>query len=306
MKKINDDVDFLKFVGKQESQYLQTKDTWRDEVLELIAGNVVALGDTLPWSKTHHCVRLRPGEVSIYAGVNGHGKSQLSGMVALWLSQHSPVVIASLEMKPERTLMRMVRQAAGCDNVSAAFAEAFLSHETDNLWIYDQLDSVEPERIIGMMHYAAQELGARHIFIDSLMKCISGTDDYNAQKDFVDRVCWLAKTENVHVHLIHHMRKRESETQRPGKFDVRGASEIVDLVDNLFIVFRNKSKEEKIRAQKAKSAPIADEVLDEADTLLTVAKQRHGEWEGHIKLWFHEKSLQYIPSRNMGPIPYRM
>lgn len=306
MKRISDDIDFLKFVGRQESQYLLTKDKWREAVMELVEGNVAYLGDPLPWSKTHQYFRLRPGEVSIYAGVNGHGKSQLSGMVALWLCQHSPVVIASLEMKPERTLMRMIRQAAGCDDVSQSFADQFLSTDTQNLWIYDQLDSVEPERILGMMHYAAQELGAKHVFIDSLMKCIAGTDDYNSQKDFVDRVCWLAKTENIHVHLIHHMRKRESEQQRPGKFDVRGASEIVDLVDNLLIVFRNKAKEEKIRSQKAQGKPVADDVLEEYDTLLTVAKQRHGEWEGNIRLWFHEKSLQYIPSRNMGAIPYRI
>ncbi|MEE8128172.1 DnaB-like helicase C-terminal domain-containing protein [Candidatus Vondammii sp. HM_W22] len=298
MKKLTSkDKDFIEFLGRQESQYLMTKDTWRDGVIDIFSGNVVALGDFLPWSKTHQAVRLRPGEVSVWAGINGHGKSMVTGQVALWLSRHSRVCIASLEMKPEATLTRMVRQASGLHNPSEECIRRFFAYETDKIWIYDQLDTVQVDRLIGMLHYSAQKLSVKHIFIDSLMKCGIGTDDYNGQKDFVDRLCWVAKSENIHIHLIHHMRKGDKETHRPGKFDVRGASEIVDLVDNLFIVFRNKVKEEKIRQKKEVDS-------DDPDTVLTVAKQRHGEWEGSIKLWFHPPSQQFVPYEGAGAIPW--
>ena len=71
-------------------------------------------GDCLPWPKTSFTVRLRTGEVSLWPGINGHGKSLLTSQVALGLvAQGRRVVIASLEMPPVKTLRRMARQAIG-------------------------------------------------------------------------------------------------------------------------------------------------------------------------------------------------
>ena len=295
--KIITDVDFLEFLGKQESQFIQSKDAWTDEVKEYMAKGVQLYGEELPWPKTHDQVRLRPGEVSLWAGINGHGKSIISGMVALWLSSRSPVLIASLEMKPHATLSRMIRQAYGVNRVQPDEVDEFMQFKSDGIYIYDQVDSVAHDRILGMVHYAAQKLGVKHVFIDSLMKCGIGSDDYNGQKDFVDRLCWAAKAENIHVHLVLHMRKGRDEAEAPGKFDVKGASEITDLVDNLFIVHRNKSKEEQIA--NGETPP-----LEDPDALLTVAKQRHGEWEGPIKLWFHAASLQYAENSSRAPMNF--
>jgi twinkle protein len=136
------------------------------------------------------------------------------------------------------------------------------------------------------------------------MKCGIGTDDYNKQKDFVDRLCWVAKSENIHIHLIHHVRKGGSERERPGKFDIKGAGEITDLVDNVFIQWRNKGKEEKVKMREAGQAVDLDD--DEADAILTVAKQRHGEWEGPLKLWFHAPSQQFIPKSCNSPMPFTL
>jgi len=290
------DEEFLEFVGKQESQYLMTKDTWRDDVKTRLGGEMGLFGDCLPWGKTHDKVRLRPGEVSIWAGINGHGKSQISGMAALWLSPHSKVLIASLEMKPAATLERMVRQASGLRQPAEKYIDSFFDKYTENVWIYDQLDTVESNRIIAMLHYAAQKLGVKHIFIDSLMKCGVGPE-LHQQKEFVDRLCWVAQAENIHIHLIHHMRKGEKEEHRPGKFDVRGASEVVDLADNLFIMWRNKAKENTIRKGN-------DPEPGTPDSVLAVAKQRHGEWEGDIMLWFDPDSQQFVPGENMGAMPW--
>jgi twinkle protein len=43
------------------------------------------------------------------------------------------------------------------------------------------------------------------------MKCVSGEDDYNSQKSFVDELTALARDHNVHIHLVHHIRKLASE-----------------------------------------------------------------------------------------------
>ena len=113
----------------------------------------------------------------------------------------------------------------------------------------------------------------------------------------MDKLCWAAKANLCHIHLVHHIRKTEKETNIPDKFDIRGASEITDLVDNVFIVFRNKAKEAKVREGQEVGE-------DDPDNLLVCAKSRHGEWEGILKLWFHQESKQYVPSPNNQTMRY--
>jgi len=288
-----DDIDFLKFVGKQESQFITNLSEFGDDIKNRFKNGINNFGDELPWNKTHDHFRLRPSEVTIWAGINGHGKSLVLSHVMAHLMKTTTCLIASLEMPIASTGNRLLRQIGGISNPTPEFVDQMLQWTDDRLWIYDELDTVKSERILGMCIYAMTELNIKHIVIDSLMKCGIGGDDYNKQKDFVDRLCWAAKTHGGHIHLVHHMRKGHSENETPDKFDVKGAGEITDLVDNLVIVHRNKSKEKKIQDNK----PVED---FEPDATLTIAKQRHGEWEGKINLWFHQESQQFTPSSSLN------
>ena len=271
MEILPSDIDFEKYLNLREYSDIRSPSHWREEVADAFTHNGQLSGDLLPWGKTHNSVQLRPGEVSIWAGINGHSKSLITGMMALWLLPVTKVCIASMEMKPALTLQRMLRQAAGCNDVAKGFQDRFLDWTDGKLWIYDRADQVP-------------------------MKCGIDDDDYNKQKRFVDQLCQLSKQLNVHVHLIAHMRKGESENKRPGKFDVLGSSALTNLVDNLFIVHRNKAKEEKIRLKQ--------EVTDaEPDITLSVAKQRHGDYEGVFNLWFHQASQQII-AKPHAPIQF--
>ena len=234
----------------------------------------------------------------------------LTTMIALWVSVSERVCIASLEMKPVETLARMVRQASGTKEVSPIYARKFMQFLEDRVAIYDQLDSVETERILGMIYYCAKELKCRHIVLDSLTKCGLKSGDAEAEKAFVDRLQWLAKSTGCHIHLICHVRKPQSagEEHRPTKFDVRGAGELTDLVDNVVLVWRNKAKE---RSQdiKAKGFTLSERDLtnlEMPDQMMTVAKQRHGQWEGEVGLWFDQSSLQFTGDSSGRTIPFEL
>lgn len=293
MSQINNinDVDFLKFVSTQESQFMVGMAHASAEIHERFRGGVSTFGDTLPWPKTHDIVRLRPGEVSLWCGINGHGKSMVTSHVAASLMLNRPVTIASLEMPIAATGHRMLRQIGSTSNPTPKFIDEMIEWTHGKLWVYDQLDTVKSERILGMVIYAASELGCGHVFIDSLMKCGVRQDDLDGQSEFVNRLCWAAKAHQVHVHLVHHMRKGESEEKIPDKFDVKGSGTVTDMVDNLFIVHRNKKKERDVAASK----PVEEMC---PDTVLRVGKQRHGEWEGDIALWFDKDSQQFIAGPN--------
>ena len=288
------DVDTLAFVGEQESQYLVGLDHFTEEVEKLLSGDQDYIGATLPWKKTHDFLRFRPGETTIWAGINGHGKSMISGMAALWMMEKQAVCIASLEMPVRQTVRRMLRQINGIKNPTMAMFNRLKDWCPENFVIYDQLDTVAADRILGMMHYAARELGVKQIFLDSLIKCGLPVDDYNAQARLMDKICWVAKSENIHIHVVMHMRKGRDETEQPGKFDVKGAGELTDLADNVLVCWRNKRKERE--REKMNAYQPHEFSVDDPDTVLTVHKQRHGEWEGPFNLWFDEVSQAFLSS----------
>jgi len=298
--------EFARYMQETEPrQKVKAASVYVQEAIDRLGKPSVQAKACLPWGKTHKVFRFRPGEVTLWAGVNGHGKSMVTGLVALSLCvQEQRVCIASFEMKPEKTIERMLRQWSGQaapteDELSdpqtlAVFRdlyEQFGGWSGQTLWFYDQQGTVKPEIILAVMRYCAHELGVQHFFIDSLMKCVANEDDYNGQKRFVDEVTAIARDSGMHVHLIHHLKKLPDESKTPDKMDVKGSGSITDQVDNLLMVWRNKPKEKNVAAGK----PVAE---GEADAMLFCEKQRNGEWEGRVSLWFHKASQQYVGSPN--------
>lgn len=279
--------EYLEFCGQQEAPSCIPMADVVDATWDRINQGPKLFGDCLPWVKTHGDFRLRPGETTIWAGVNGSGKSLMLSQLTAHLCKGANLIVASLEMRSDAIAARFVRQVSAGNARSRDEVDRILGATRGSYWLYDECDSVEKERILGMSIYATKELGCKHVFIDSLVKCGIKSDDYNGQKDFVDRLCWAAKTYGFHCHLVHHIRKGSNESDVPSKFDVKGAGEITDLVDNVCLMWRNKDKESRMKSGDFTKS--ADE-----DAAIIVCKQRHGEWEGGIKLWFDPKSTQYL------------
>jgi twinkle protein len=188
-------------------------------------------------------------------------------------------------MWPVKTLTRMTRQAVGVSSPTDMAVGQFIDWLKRQLWLYDEHGRADPRRILAVIRYAAMEVKVQHFFLDSLMMVCKGEEDYDGQKDFVTELCAVAKDTGCHVHLIHHTRKLRDESEVPGKFDAKGSGSITDQVDNVFTVWRNKKKEaERQLGQVDEGKP---------DALLVCDKQRHGEWEGRIALWFDPASLTY-------------
>lgn len=288
-------VDFDKYLkAPQEAAHVKPASNWCQAVIDRLYGEESRRGAYLPWTKTHSYIRLRPAEVSLWAGVNGHGKSALLNQVMLSaMAQGERVCIASMEMQPAATMARMSKQAATVHEPSIQFLKFFHQWTDNKLWLYDQEGRVKSERILAVARYAHEELGVTHMVIDSLMKCglpTAGDAAWNAQSAFIDQLCTLAKDTGLHIHLVAHMRKGDTERRESDKMDVKGSGEISDQVDNVFLVWRNKAKEDaQQRGQADKD--------EEPDARLTCCKNRHGEWEGRISLWYRADSMQYVGAR---------
>lgn len=306
----DDDFDFTQYEHETDAKAnVKPAHLWVQELIERLRNPVQAPRALMPWRKTHAIVSFRPGEVTVWGGANGNGKSLVTGQVALSLmAQEHKVCIASFEMKPMKTLERMGRQFSGYNPDDPAFAGSaeavdqlvevygqFRDWTNGRLWLYDQQGTVSVSRVVAMARYCAKVLGITHIFIDSLMKCVSGEDDYNGQKAFVDELTSIARDYSVHIHLVHHIRKPADESHKPSKYDYKGTGAITDQVDNVISVWRNKAKERKREENKT----VEDK---EPDALLICDKQRNGEWEGSIGLWFDKPSMQYVGAPGDEPL----
>lgn len=252
-----------------------------DGVAELMLGKDPG-GDKLPWPKTHQQFRMLPGEVTVWHGINGHGKSAVTTQVAAYLGLAGrKSCLASFEMAPARTVERMLKQVAGNKSPTADFFAKFFMTFTPLICIYDKRGRVDARHIAGAIRFCAAERGTSHFFVDSLMKCVRKEDDYNAQKDFMEDMTEVAAETGVHVHVIHHAKKAEDEKKTPGKFDAKGSGAITDLAHNVMAVWRNKAKD------AAKESAALGKALEEEtpDFVIVCDKQRTLGWEGRWALW---------------------
>ena len=228
-------------------------------------------------------LKFRPGEVTVWGGINGHGKSLLTGQLALALMrQGERSCIMSFEMTPPRSILRMMRQMLD-HKPTVADVVPFCEEIDKSIAFLNTQGAISPEAVLGAGIVAVQRFKSQHIFIDNLMKCVGGEDDYNGQKAFVQELCDIARVLGCHFHLVHHVRKGKDEFEELSKFSFRGASAVVDQVDNAVIIQRNRAKEKAIEEDGF------DMTKDgiEPDTNLRIVKQRNGDFEGTAPLWFN-------------------
>lgn len=312
MQTLRDSFDFDQYFKNDQLDIDPAKvkpaSAWVDDVIDRYHGeSTSASWKPVGFRKMRGFFDLRPGEVTLWAGVNGHGKTTfLSNVLLRVMDAGGRVCLASLEMTPGSSMAKMVRQAAAVDRPAEQYIRDFHRWTDDKLWIYDHVGRVAPNRMLGVATYARKEMNVDHMVIDSLMKCGMGTDDYTAQKDFVDSLHSLARDTGVHIHLVVHMRKGETEHKPAGKFDVKGAGEITDIVDNLVIVWKDQRKQEKVDEARrlddiATRQVTLDELRKQPDAIVHVAKQRHFEFEGKFAFWFDAATQTFLDKSHWKP-----
>jgi len=300
---VPDSFDFkaYEWVAKPNSDVLKTSQL---DLVDAFYGEVK--GDTLPWPKTSADVRFRPTEVTVWPGISGHGKSLITTQLAFHLANTGKrVAIVSLEMRPVTTMARMARMVSGGELPTTGWLAQFKQWSNDKIFLMGVQGIVQPKRVLDFINYVATRAGVTHVIVDNLTKVIRSEDDHNGQKGFVDDLCAISRDRRIHIHLVAHTRKTQSEYEMPDKFDVRGSSAIVDQVDNVITVWRHKKKEDEL--QKQNLDPVKrGEWESKPDSVLIVAKQRNGDWEGKIGLYCHRASMWFNEAPHQKhPLPLR-
>lgn len=258
----------------------------------------VRVGYRTPYAALGDDLLFRPAEVTIWTGEAGHGKSQiLSDCAVDWVRQGSRLALSSLEMVPAQSLKRMCKQVVGTDRPTQEAIAAALTWLDRGLIVYELTGKQKVDALLEVFNYARARYGCDQFIIDSLMRLGIAGDDYNGQEAVIFRIVDWAVSNAVHVHLVAHSRKGERERRAPGIEDIKGAMELGGNAFNVLSVWRDRQREDVVN--KATTEQERRELYAEKPgVLLNVAKQRNGDFEGKVGLWFDQATYRYRSAKD--------
>ncbi len=241
------------------------------------------------------------GQVSIWTGDSGGGKSTFAGQELLEAIEQNIAVCAYSGELPGPVFRYWIDlQAAGSSNVKEKYDTLrgeyvpFVDNETaakirawyrDLFYLCDDNDDITDSTVLELFEYAYKRHGCKVFLIDNLMSTAidgSESDYYRKQSEFIRKTKQFARNYDVHVHIVAHPRKLApgKKDGRLTKEDVAGAKDITNWADNVFSLYRV-PEEGKEEGKK----------YEGIDTIIDIFKCRFtGVVDQGIKLIFDGKS----------------
>ncbi|WP_336288685.1 toprim domain-containing protein, partial [Bartonella sp. CB60] len=250
------------------------------------------LGYTVPYPRLNGKLYFRPSELTLWSGSSGAGKSQLlSDCIPHWISQKSRLCLASLEMKGEQSLRRLTKQTGGLEQPTKDMIEQILQFLDEGLILYEHVGKSSVDTLLDVFDYCRARYGCDQFIIDSLMRLGIASDDYAGQEQAVYKMVDWAVLNAVHIHLVAHARKSGLDKDVPNTEDIKGASEIGANAFNIITIWRNRSLEDKIFAASGREEKA--DLAKRPSVIMNIAKQRSGDFEGKVGLWFDPQTYRY-------------
>lgn len=277
----------------QKSKYLKmpslsTAEELREDFYRHMAEKNKPIGITLDLLSANFEERfyVRPGEVTLWAGISGHGKSSfLRWLFMQFLMRQEPCGIASMEVKPTRSMEGMYR---AFNKIHKMELNEFVTCVSELVVFYNRIGYATMDDLFECIQYAAKRYGVKHFLIDSLMRVEGLEEDYPAQGKFMNHLQELAKTCGIHIHLVAH-EKKGPEDGSPDGGAIKGSSLIRNNADNIIFVRRNINKRNALRDGK-----ITREEADKLpDATLFIDKDREGAVSGRIDLRYDKLSESF-------------
>jgi twinkle protein len=200
-------------------------------------------------------------------------------------------------MRAASTLKRMCKQVVGIERPSVQSITASLNWLEQGVLLYDVVGKANVDQLIKVFDYARGKYGCDQFIVDSLMRLGVASDDYVGQEKAVFKLVDWAVSQKIHLHVVAHARKAGIQGGAPETEDVKGAMEIGANAFNIVTVWRNRALEDEIRKLEGQGLiEQAEQKKEEPGVLLNVAKQRNGDFEGKVRLWFDKETYRYHSS----------
>lgn len=227
------------------------------------------------------------GQVSVWSGLNGSGKSAfLNQQVLEYIKQGYKVMLFSGELMDYSIKNIMYRLIAGREYLTQNDNKTYyyLKNEglkslidgyiSDNLYVYNNRYGTKPQEIIETIRYAREKYGVSIIILDNLMTMNLkefSVNKYEAQSEFAKRIANLAKELQIHIHIVMHPTKTTGFLR---KNDISGSADLSNAVDNVFIVHRNNNDFKKSYIDFMNNKVKENNEIFNYDTYIEICKNR--------------------------------
>jgi twinkle protein len=224
-----------------------------------------------------------PGELTIWTGKRGEGKSTFLGQMLLEaIHEGEPVVAYSGELTAQRFQNWIHLQATGERHIQYRVDEVTQKtypyidkaiHQKIRDWyrgkffLFDNsinFEHSEENSIIKVFTYAVKRYDCKLFMVDNLMTArfdgLNDSDYYRRQSNFVGELVRFAKAYDVHVHLVAHPKKTNPQDDLDND-SISGTADITNRADNVIAIKRLKE-------------PIMNTSGYRADATLTILKNR--------------------------------
>lgn len=229
---------------------------------------------------------LKKGFVTLLSGLRASGKSSLIGQIALAAVQKGyRAALFSGELTAENVMRWIYLQAAGRAHTMPTQWEKYyrISDETQariSKWLDEKLYIYNNDygNVFDTIQRALTDCIEQHkvdlIILDNMMALDLSQldrDRFTQQSLFVNELTVMAKRHNVHVIFVAHPRKTNGFLRLQ---DVSGSNDIVNRVDNAFIIHR--VNDDFKRSVQSDLHWKNDNPLLDADNIIEICKDRDG------------------------------
>lgn len=244
---------------------------------------------------------LKKGFVTCLSGLRACGKSSIISQIAVESAQQGyRTAMFSGELTAKNTYKWLMLQSAGRNNTAAtryenyftvmAEAEERISKWLDGrIYIYNNDYGNNFDEIVTRLYRCVVEHKVDLIILDNLMALNIGMLDrdlYRQQSLFVEHLENFAKQCNIHIVFVAHPRKSDGFLRLD---DVSGSNDIVNRVDNAFILHRVNNDFIRLSQQMFKWKN--DNELYRCSNVIEICKDREtGVQDLFIPLWFEPES----------------
>ena len=256
------------------------------------------------------------GQVSVWSGLNGSGKSAfLNQQILEYVRQGYKVMLFSGELMDYSIKNILYRLVAGkqylklSDNKTYWYLaddkikRAIDEYIGNKVYVYNNKFGAKPKEIIETIRYAKEKLGVQIIILDNLMTMNLKDLNYNkfeAQSELAKMIASLSKELELHIHIVMHPTKTTGFLR---KNDISGSADLSNAVDNVFIVHRNNNDFRKSYMEFNKHIRENDELFN-YDTYIEICKNREEGIQDKLLCFYFLKETKQIVENKDTEIPY--
>lgn len=245
------------------------------------------------------------GELSVWSGSNGCGKSSLLSQMAIEsIDSGRKVALYSGELRSDRVMNWLHLQCAGKKNVNTTQYDNYFTVpgsirmkinqwlET-KLYVYNNDYGSKVEAVVAAVKNCIEQNNIDIVIIDNLMSldmsAVAG-ERYEKQTNLVLALTDLCKLKNVHIHFITHPRKTMMFLR---KNDISGTADITNAADNVFLVHRCNTDFKK--GIKEHLGVKDDSPILRYDNVIEVCKNRDlGISDEFIGMYFEKETKRFL------------